>query len=99
MKKQYAFMLMGDQYDPSAHQCRFETDRDVVILRTVRNFDEAKAVVVELQNNGVGAIELCGAFGPELAKELAGATRNEVAIGYVVHDKSLDSLFERFFGK
>lgn len=98
MKKQYAFLLMGDHYDPGVHHCRFETDRDIVHFRTVRDFADAKAVAVELKKLGVGAIEVCGAFGPEMANELVEITDKEVAVGYVVHDKELDGLFARFFG-
>lgn len=98
MKKQYAFLLMGEQYDPASHRCRFETEVDVVHIRTVRTFEEAKETAVALKNSGVGAIEVCGAFGPEKAAELAKLTDNEVAIGYAVHDKPLDGVFARFFG-
>lgn len=98
MKKQYAFLLMGDHYNPDVHQSRFETDRDITIFRTVRNFDEAVAVAAALKDEGVGAIELCGAFSPEQARELTAATDREVTIGYVVHDKELDDLFAKFFG-
>ena len=98
MKKQYAFLLMGEHYDPDTHRCRFETESDIVHLRTVRNFEEAKKTVLLLKKDGIGAIELCGAFGPEKARELTELTDNETAIGYVVHDTSLDSVFTRFFG-
>lgn len=98
MKKQYAFLLMGDHYDPATHRCRFETDRDIVHIRTVRNAAEAKETAVSLKDAGIGAIELCGAFGPDLARELTELTASVVAIGYVVHDKELDSVFARFFG-
>lgn len=98
MKKKYAFLLMGSHYAPEIHRFRFETDRDVVVFRTVRDFVEAKEVAVELWKAGVGAIEVCGAFGPEKAAELTALTNGEVALGYVVHDPALDGVFARFFG-
>lgn len=98
MKKKYAFLLMGEHYDPEVHRCRFETARDIVLLRTVRDFAEAKAVAVELKDDGVGAMEVCGAFGPEKTAELVALTGGEVAVGYVVHDPALDGVFARFFG-
>ena len=73
-------------------------DDGVSHIRTVRNFDEAKATVKELKEQGVGAIEVCGAFGKEMADELVRLTDGEVALGYVVHDENLDPLFARFFG-
>lgn len=98
MKKRYAFLLMGGHYDPAAHRCGFETDRDTVEFRTVRDLEEAKAVAVELQGRGFGAIEVCGAFGEDGARQLAEATGEKVAIGYVTHDSRLDGLFAAFFG-
>ncbi len=98
MKKHYAFLLMGGHYDPAVHRGGFETDRDVVEFRTVRDLDEAKAVAVELQGRGFGAIEICGAFGEDGARQLTEATGEKVAVGYVTHDSRLDSLFAAVFG-
>lgn len=70
----------------------------MVIFRTVRNLGEAQATAIALKEQGVGAIELCGAFGSEKAGELIAVTNREVAIGYVVHDQELDVLFDKFFG-
>lgn len=98
MKKQYAFLLMGEHYDPAAHRHSFETERDIVHFLTVRDAGEARDAAVALKAAGVGAIEVCGAFGPDLARKLADLTDNEVAVGYVVHDKKLDGVFARFFG-
>ena len=89
---------MGAHYDPALHRFRFETGKDIVHLRTVRDFEEAKTVALELKNLGVGAMEICGAFGQEKAAQLTEITDREVAIGYVVHDSVLDDLFAKFFG-
>lgn len=97
-KKMYAFLLMGGHYDPDVHQCRFETAKNIVFIRSVRDFEEAKAMAVALQRQGVGAIEVCGAFGPEKARELTDLTGGEVAIGYIVHHPELDEVFAKFFG-
>lgn len=98
MKKRYAFMLMGEGYDPAVHRYSFDAGDHIVIFRTVRNFDEAKATAIELKGQGVGAIEVCGAFGREKARELIDATGGEVAIGYVVSDEDMGPLFAKFFG-
>ena len=98
MKKKYAFILMGDAYDPEKHRAVFDTPAGTSIIQTVRNFDEAKSMVLNMKNDGVGAIELCGAFNAAMAGELVAVTDNEVAIGHVVHDPALDDLFLRFFG-
>lgn len=98
-KKIFAFILMGAQYDPARHQAHFETEAKHTYIYTVRDYEEAKARVQELKNRGCGAIELCGAFGPDRARELTELTGNTVAIGYVTHFPQQDALFDAFFGK
>ena len=52
-----------------------------------------------LRRDGVGAIEVCGAFGKEWADKIIAATGNKVAVGYVVHNPEQDELFRQFFAK
>ena len=99
MKKKFAFLLMGAHYDPAVHHAQFETEKQVTCFFTVRDFDAAVEKVKELDAQGFGAIELCGAFGQEKTKYLAEVTGNRIALGYVVHDPEMDELFRQFFGK
>ena len=69
MKKKFAFLLMGEHYDPARHCAEFETEKQITYICTVKNAEEAYAKAAALKDAGVGAIELCGAFG------LAGAGR------------------------
>ena len=96
--KKFAFLLMGD-YDPIMHQAMFETDSKTTCIFTVRNYEQAKAKVLGLKQEGFGAIELCGAFGPERARELFELLGGTVAVGYVTHDPAQDELFRNFFGR
>lgn len=95
--KKFAFILMGKDYTKE-HTATFETGTKVTYICTVNSYEEAKKKVLELKENGVKAIELCGAFGKEKADELIELTNNEIAIGYVVHNKEQDQLFMNFFG-
>ena len=97
MKKKYAFLLMGADFDVTQNQVCFETEKLISCLYTVRNPEEAKTKVTELENEGYGAIELCGAFGSELADELITLTKGKIAIGYVIHNPEQDDLFAKFF--
>lgn len=97
--KKFAFVLLGEHYNPQEHRACFETGNQVTYIVTVRNFEEAREAVVRLDAEGVGAVEVCGAFGEERAKELIELTGNRVAIGYVTHLESQDGLFAAFFGK
>ena len=49
----------------------------------VRNPEEAVALAKRLGEEGFGAIEVCGAFGEELAKKMYEATGCRVPVGYV----------------
>ena len=96
--KKYAFIFMGKSYIPEKHQAEFDTGVKTCIY-TVRNKQEAREKVIELKNNGYGAIELCGAFGRDFALELIRLTNGKVAIGYCVNEPEQDELFDEFFNK
>lgn len=97
-QRKYAFVLMGEEFDPARHQFRFATERGETCLFTVRNFDEACRLAQRLQQEGFGALELCGAFGEEKCRELIERTGNRMAIGFSVHLPFQDGLFDAFFG-
>lgn len=98
MKKKFAFILMGEAYNPIVHQACFEKEAMSTHIFTVRNFEDACDKVRVLEKEGFGAVELCGAFGPEKAQQLIELTGNRIAIGYVVHNEAQDGLFNAFFG-
>lgn len=99
MKKKFAFLLMGNHYDPEVHQACFETENQITYVFTVRDFKEACETLSALEKDGVGAVELCGAFGEEKAQRLIELTNNKIAIGYVTHNPEQDHLFSSFFSK
>lgn len=95
--KKFAFVIMDGNADPQRHRYSFETGGMTNYFRSVRNYDEALTTIRELQKDGVGVVELCGAFGREQALSLIEATGNTLGIGYVVHEPSQDDLFRDFF--
>ena len=97
MKKKYAFLLMGSDFNTEQHQVCFETEKLISCLYTVHSPEEAKIKIKELADKGYGAVELCGAFGPKLADELISLTEGKIAVGYVVHNPEQDNLFAKFF--
>ena len=97
MKKKYAFLLMGPDFNTEQHRVCFETGNLISCLYTVRKPEEARLKITELANDGYGAVELCGAFGQKLADELISLTEGKIAIGYVVHNPDQDDLFAKFF--
>ena len=95
--KQFAYILMGPACDSKKKQGEFTAGTTQHFIYTVKNFIEAKELVLSLWEQGVGAIELCGAFGRERALELIRLTEGKLPISYVVHEPEQDSLIEAFF--
>ncbi len=91
----FAFIIMGP-FDPQEDRAGIKSDRAQLI--GVSNLEEACAVAKELLAQGVDCIELCGAFGPEGAKEIINATENKIPVGYVTHLPWQDDLYEQVFG-
>ena len=50
----------------------------------MRNPEEAVAKAVELADAGFGTIEVCGAFGEELARKMYDAAGHRLTVCYVV---------------
>lgn len=99
MKNKFAYILMGPHYDTDKHRAEFETDNQITYIRTVKNIKQAKDMAKELQEMGIGIIELCGAFGKENADEIIRITENKVGIGYVINNDSQENIFNNFFKK
>jgi len=99
MKKKFAFLLMGAHYDPAQHHAQFETGKQTTYIYSVKNPEEAYAKIMELKEDGVGAIELCGAFGEEMTRKIIGMTGGEIAVGFVTHFPEQDDVFAEFFKK
>lgn len=97
-KRKFAFMLM-DSYYTSKHQAYFETEDMHTYIVTVNNPEEAIVKAKELAASGVGAIEVCGAFGAELAGRIIEATENKIPIGYVAFFPSQNEIVQRFWGE
>jgi len=95
--KKFAYILMDTHNDPASHKAEFDAKFVNISIYTVRNFEEAKKKVVNLWQEGYGAIELCGAFGRNRALELISLTKSEVAIGYVTNEPEQNDLIARFW--
>ena len=97
--KKFAYILMGASLDTNNHIAEFDAGFTKICIHSVRSVEEAKEKVIGLWHEGFGVIELCGAFGRDLAIELMHLTNNEVAIGYVIHEPEQDELFAQFFSR
>ena len=63
----------------------------------VANIEEACTVAKKLQKEGIGCIELCGAFGEVGAKAIIEATENKLPIGYITHLPEQDYVYFNAF--
>lgn len=97
MKKKFAFLLMGKDFDTSKDTAVFETPAATCHIFTVNSPEDGLKRAIACAEEGFGAIELCGAFGEEGADAIFRATGEKVAVGYVTHDPKQDSLFAAFF--
>ena len=99
MKKKWAMVIMNRLYDPEKDQRRLDTpDADSYIL-TVRNSEEAVELAKKLASEGFGTIEVCGAFGEELARKMYEATGCKVPVSYVVTPEDQLPAVLRFWGE
>ena len=91
----FAFLIMGN-YNPLTDHA--EIGGGLAQIVGVSSVEEAARTAARLEEAGVDCFELCGAFGPEKAREYQKLTGGRVAIGYVTHDPEQDPLFAAFFG-
>ena len=63
----------------------------------VSTLEGACAAAQELLEQGVGCIELCGAFGPDGARRIIEATGNRIPVGYVTHLPEQEAVYRAAF--
>ncbi len=97
MKKKFAHLLIGGCFDPAAHKACFSNASMETHVFTVKDVDEAKACVLKCLDEGFGAIDLCGGFGPDLTRELIELTKGKIAFGYVVRFPEQEAQYMDFF--
>ena len=90
----FAFLIMGN-YDSRRDQAAIASGQARMI--GVANMEEACAAAAELAEEGVGCIELCGAFGEEGARAVIQATGNKIPIGYVTHLAMQEDIYQKAF--
>ena len=56
-------------------------------------------IAARLEEEGVGCIELCGAFGEEGARAVIEATKNRIPVGYVTHLPEQEEVYRKAFSK
>ena len=83
-----AFMFVTPDSDPKTHRTSLSTPEvlDLVIVG-VKDYDQAAKVARELVDQGVTAIELCGAFGQIGVAKVAEAVGDRAFVGVIRFDR------------
>ena len=97
MKKKWAFIRMSADVDPASASTVFKTDHDDWHILCVRSEEEALCLAKDLKEKGFGAIEVCGAFGEQLARKMFEATDCTVPVSYVVTPEDQKALAAGFW--
>ena len=84
MKKKCAMMIMNPLFDPDKDFARLDHAKVENHIITVRSPEEAVAKAKALADDGFGAIEVCGALGEALARQMYDAAGHRLTVGYVV---------------
>lgn len=95
-----AFIFLAPEVDPQKDRQTVVTPQVELTAVAAGSYEEAEVVAVELVNEGIEAIELCGGFGNRGAGRIADAVAGKAAVGVVRFDghpglggKSGDDLF------
>lgn len=95
--KKYAMMLMNPLFQPQEDTAYFRTGNIENYILTVRNEEEALEKVEELVKEGIGVLEVCGAFGQEMAHKMRQVSQGKLCIGYVVYEPDQMEQLENFW--
>ena len=95
IKMKFAYLILGEFVYPQDSAAIHGETAQII---GVSNLEEACAAAKKLAANGVGCIELCGAFGENGAKKIIEATEHKIPIGYVIHLPEQKKTFEMAFG-
>lgn len=90
----FAYLIMGD-FDAKTDEAEIHGGDARIV--GVADLEAAVAEARRLQREGVGCIELCGAFGPAGAKVIVEATGNQIPVGYITHLEEQDAVYRKAF--
>ena len=90
----YAFIFMNEGL-PDVERTSVRDGQSEFV--GVRSLSEACSAACSLVDEGVGCIELCGAFGEDGARAVMEATGRRVPVGYIVQLPELRDVCERAF--
>lgn len=101
MSLKAAFIFLAPEVDPEKDRKTVVTPQVELTVVAASSYTEAEALAVQLVEQGIKAIELCGGFGNIGAARIAQAVAGKAVVGVVRFDahpgldgKSGDELFQ-----
>ena len=91
----FAYLIMDKIFDSKKDKALIHNGVSQII--GVSNIEEAIEAAKNLQKEGIDCIELCGGFREEGARKIIEATENKIAVGFVVHLKEQDEIYNRMY--
>ena len=92
----FAFIVFNSDYS-SESTAIIQSDSLKTRIVGVDSLERAEAAALELVEDGVQLIELCGWFGPKGAARIIGAVGDRIPVGFVGHGPdSIKTMYELF---
>lgn len=91
----FAFLIMREDFNDKADRAEIHGGEAQIV--GVPDIESAVKNAKRLQEEGVGCIELCGAFSAEDAEKIVSAAENKIPIGYTTHLKKQNEVFAEAF--
>ncbi len=83
MKTKVAYIFLSADADSVQHRNQVTTDSVELTIVVARNYADATAVAIELVDDGITSIELCGGFGNAGTAQIVTAVDNIGNIGNI----------------
>ena len=91
----FAFLILG-AFDEARDRAQIAGGAAQIV--GVPDVEAACRQAQRLMDEGIGCIELCGAFGEAGARRVMQATGGRIPVGSVTHAAEMDPVFEAAFG-
>ena len=93
----YAFIVFGSDYSSEIPRASIKSDTLTTRIVGVNSIENAVSAAVELADDGVQLIELCGWFGPKGAARIIEAVGDRIPVGFVGHGPdSIKTMYDLF---
>lgn len=95
----FGFIVTGAGYDPDRHRAIMASEGLETIMIGVSKPEQGVAVALEMLENGIQLLELCGGFGPAGTALILEAVRGRIPVGAVAYGpEAIEGMHALFSG-